>query len=139
MLCLMTQSFASWLQGELDRRGWSVSDLAREANTYPATISNVLNGNRGIGREVAAKIAHALKLADAVVLYQAGFLERDPQDPTQELDPLALEILQMVANRPDAEQQAILATVKALVENFDRGKSEPTGRTGAAATGANKR
>lgn len=104
------RDFPAWLQRELDKRGITPTEFSREAELEPSTVTRILNGERGAGRGAVAKIAHALKVADSVVLYQAGFLERDPEDPTQELDPLALEILQMVAGRPDAEQAAILAT-----------------------------
>lgn len=135
--CHMEGDFATWLQAQLTSRGWRPADLARETKLAESTVSRILSGTRGAGRDAVLAIASALKLPGTVVLYQAGFLERDPEDPTQELDPLALEILQLAAGRPDAEQAAILATVKALVENFDRGsgKREPTGGAGKPAKG----
>lgn len=131
------QDFADWLQGQLDapNRRWSKSELARRSGVDTGTISNVLNGMRRAGPEVCRAFAAALGLPEAVVFYRAGLITQNPEDPTQELDPLALEILQLAAGRSDAEQEAILATVKALVENFDRGKREPTGGTGQPAKG----
>ena len=94
--CHMEGDFATWLQAQLTSRGWRPADLARETKLAESTVSRILSGTRGAGRDAVLAIASALKLPGTVVLYQAGFLERDPEDPTQELDPLALEILQMV-------------------------------------------
>lgn len=135
-LCCLMQAFPDWLQAQIDAREWSKADFSRRSGIDPGTVSNVLNGMRKAGPEFCRAAAATLGMPEAVVFYRAGLITQDPEDPTQELDPLALEILQMVANRPDAEQAAIVATVRALVENFDRGKREQSGRTNSVAGGA---
>lgn len=111
--------------------------LAGLLGVSPSTVGNWLDGKH---KPEAAMIS---KLADLASFQWSQLFEIVyPQpnggqaDSGAKLDPLALEILQMVAGRPDAEQEAILATVKALVENFDRGsgKREPTGGAGGTAT-----
>jgi len=66
--------FASWLQAELDRRGWSQADLARASGLSPAQIARLLSGARGIGNEGLAKIANALKMRPETVMRAAGAL-----------------------------------------------------------------
>lgn len=115
-----------------------MSDLGREAELYPATISNILNGNRGVGPAVARKIAKALKVDEDVVLYRAGLITQDPQSITEELDPIALDILQMLENRSEAEKAAALAALTALFDSLDRGTSGKAGGNREAASRSNK-
>jgi len=120
----VTTGFATWLRQEMQRRGWSVSELAHKAGTYPATISNLLNENRKPGKAICKQLAKALDLKESIVLYHAGFLSKDPEDPTQQLDPLALDILAMLSGKTENEKRAALAALKALFENLDRVKEK---------------
>lgn len=89
----------------------------------PTTVYRVLNEERGIGRELARKIAKALDLPPNVVFYRAGYSEEDPNDPIQRLDPISIEVISMLENRSDSEKAAALATVKALFASLDRGRN----------------
>lgn len=133
MLCQVErQSFPNWLQAQLDKRKITPSELAAAAGVEPSTITRILNEERGVGKRVAKKIAKGLKLDAELVLFKAGITDRDPESPKEGLDPIALEILQMLENRSDAQKQAVKATVQALVDGFDRGLD---GRVGSGNSG----
>lgn len=51
------------LKEELKRKGLKQQDLAKLANTTPATISRIFNGQRNCTVEMAKKIASGLKLS----------------------------------------------------------------------------
>lgn len=71
--------FGDWLQGELDRRGWSISDLARAINAAPAVVSRWRSGARRPRPDQCRKIAAALMIDPLVVLYYAGHVTQLPQ------------------------------------------------------------
>ena len=120
----MSTKFANWLQNEMDIRGYTGYDLAKEIKSSPATIYRILNGERNAGKDVCKRIAKALKVDESVVFYQAGITSRDPNDPTQKLDPLALDILAMLGGKTEAEKRAALAALEALFENLDKVKEK---------------
>ncbi|HLI51001.1 MAG TPA: helix-turn-helix domain-containing protein [Thermomicrobiaceae bacterium] len=72
-------SFSTWLDDEMQRRGWSVSDLARRLDVAPAQVSNWLNGKRGVSSASCRKIAAVLEIDPLVVLYHAGHVATLPQ------------------------------------------------------------
>lgn len=80
-----TTEFVQWLQEQLDTRGWLPADLAKEAKIAKATLSNLFQGNRGIGPEVAKKIARALGHDPEFVMQKAGILPKDKDSTDIEL------------------------------------------------------
>ena len=66
--------FASWLDNELNKRGWRPATLARRAGVGNDVISRILNRERGIGPEVCIGIAKAFKLPPETVFRIAGLL-----------------------------------------------------------------
>lgn len=105
----------------MKKRGWQQADLARKSKVAESTLSRILNGERGAGTRVARRLAHAFGVDEDVVLYRSGAKSRDPGSTTEGLDPVALDILQMLENRSDAEKTAALAALTALFDSFDRG------------------
>lgn len=121
--CHMESDFALWLLGEINRRGWKPADLARESELSESTVSRILSGARGTGKASLKAIAKALKVADTVVLFRAGQIAHDPDDPMQELTHHQLELLRLSENRTEAELAAALVALTALFDGLDRGKS----------------
>lgn len=127
------QGFPVWLQGQLDERGWSKSEFARKAGIDTGTVSNVLNEVRRPGKAFCKRTAKALGVKESVILYHAGFIDRDPDDPSQRLSPIALEIIAMLEGKSEAAQRAARAALQALFETLERGTNEPgDGRDRAA-------
>jgi ribosome-binding protein aMBF1 (putative translation factor) len=73
--------FAEWLQKELNKRGWSHSELARYSGVSPGQISRVANGSRGAGPDLCIAIAKGLGLARSEVFQARGWLVSYPEDP----------------------------------------------------------
>lgn len=119
---LVSKVFAEWLQEQLNLRGWSGYDLAKEMKTAPATVYRLLNGERNVGKKLAPRIALALKVDPSVVLYQAGYSDKDPQDPTQRLGPIVLDIVSMLQNRSEKTQRAARQAIELFLENFGDGR-----------------
>lgn len=71
-----------WLLEHLERKGWTQSELARQAKVNQVTISNIINGNRGLGMDVALKIADALSIPRIEILEQMGVLRPPPPTDT---------------------------------------------------------
>lgn len=53
-------TFADWLQGELDRRGWDSLDLAVEAFISEQSVKNYLRGDRYPTLDYFMRIIRAL-------------------------------------------------------------------------------
>lgn len=83
--------FSSWLQDEMNSRGWSNAELARQAGVTRGAIGNILRGDRKTGPELCAAIARALDLPPETVFRKAGLLPPTTKKPAQinELDHLA--------------------------------------------------
>lgn len=135
----MAENFRDWIRRKRGELKLTQADFATALGVSQTTISQWESGRNmpTLGNLSAIAKLAGLPLASITHFADKSGEAAAAEDPTQELDPLALEILQMVAGRPDVEQAAILATVKALVENFDRGsgKREPTGGTGKPTQG----
>lgn len=88
MLSIM--DFENWLSNEMEKNGWSQSDLARESGLSQAQISRVANGLRPPGNDFCTAVAKALKYPVENVMRAAGLLPSVPESTQQEADLLYL-------------------------------------------------
>lgn len=116
MIFLM-EPFTDWLEMELQKRGWSISDLARRAGVKPASLSRILSGTRGIGPDMAVSIANALKLPPVDVFRKAKLLPPSP-DESEELR----EAMHLFEQLPSSDQERVLLFMRALEEAQEREK-----------------
>ena len=79
--------FATWLQSEMDKRGWSQSDCARAADLNRAVINKLLNGKCRPQPTTLIAIARAFKIPVETAYRAAGLLpaSADLDDTTAEL------------------------------------------------------
>lgn len=71
-------SFARWLEKEIEAKGWTIRELARRAGLTHVTISNVLNGARNPGVDFCLGVAKAFRMPPELVFRRAGILpDRD--------------------------------------------------------------
>ena len=73
------ENFKSWLQDELEDRGWSYNRLAREAGqgaSHTLTVL-ILKGERSLSWDYCAAIARAFNLSPIRVFLEAGLLTID--------------------------------------------------------------
>lgn len=87
--------FSSWLQNELNVKGWRPTDLARRSRISDAAISRILRGERNADANTLVKIAEALNISPIVLFRHAGLLPpggekvtfEDWQHLIEQLDP----------------------------------------------------
>ena len=107
-MCHM-KTFSEWLQNELRKRGWGPAELAKKMGTYPATVSNVLNGMRNPGPEFCRALARALGYPQEYVFRKAGLID---DTPPPEYDPDAELLLHWFRSLPPEERKEILEYVQ---------------------------
>ena len=79
-----------WLEGQLEERGWSSSELARRAGISQSSVSNVLTGKQVPGLEFCKGVAEALDVRTEELLQQAGHLPPMPAPVVEEREALRL-------------------------------------------------
>jgi len=103
--------FASWLTEELDKRGWSNSELARRSEVVPSTISMVISRQNQPGLDLCLGLARALHLPPEVVLRKAGLLPPEPDESE-----LVSEMVYLVSRLDPQTQRLLVAQARALYE-----------------------
>lgn len=77
-------SFADWLIAEMNQRGWSQSDLAREAGVGRAVINKITNHiNKKPDPETCKAIARELQMSPITVFIAAGLLPQMSERSTE--------------------------------------------------------
>lgn len=106
------ETFGTWLAEELDRRGWSMSELARRVNVTHAAISRVISGERNPSGQLCVSIAETLEMIPHEVLAKAGIL---PDEPADDRNIIAMRFVFSQLS-PEA-QEAMIAQARALLEH----------------------
>ncbi len=70
--------FSEWLQAEINKRGWSQSDLARSADLNRAVINKLLNGKSHPQPATLIAISRALRIPIEITYRAAGLLPVNP-------------------------------------------------------------
>ena len=103
--------FSEWLQEEMDKRGWSQSDLARSAELNRAVINKLLNGKSHPQPSTLEAISRALKIPIETIYRVAGLLPVNPDS-----DDVAAEALYIFKSIQNAQRRATAMTLlKALI------------------------
>lgn len=118
----------TWIDDELNKRGWSDSELARRGGISQSTVSMVRNGQRGASQVFCRAIAKAFDEPPERVLRLAGLL---PPLPAGE-DPSIAELDEMVA-RMTPEQRLELLRYGEYLRQRDR--EAKSGRSGSVRPG----
>jgi transcriptional regulator with XRE-family HTH domain len=117
--------FSEWLQSEMDKRGWSQSDLARSADLNRAVINKLLNGKSHPQPVTLEAISRALKIPVETIYRAAGLLpaNMDNDDATDE----AMHIFKSIQS--SQRRSTALALLKALImEEENEQRSEKSKR-----------
>lgn len=102
----MTKEFVDWLTSELNKRGWSNSELRRRTDNAVAnsTISMVLSGQSNPGWDFCAAVAEAFGEPPEKIFRLAGLL---PPLPASEDTPTLREIIELSKRMtPEQREQA---------------------------------
>lgn len=103
--------FSEWLQAEMDKRGWSQSDLARAADLNRAVVNKLLNGKSHPQPSTLEAISRALKIPLETIYRVAGLLPANPDndDAMEE----AMYIFKSIQN--SQRRATAIALLKALI------------------------
>src|SRR5438477_2660380 len=74
----MKNTLSTFLNEELNKRGWSQRELARRADLSPTSISEVIAGKRGPGKRFCQAVAKALQVPPERIFQAAGIIEAPP-------------------------------------------------------------
>ena len=105
----MSNDFRGWLTEEIIQRGWSKSELARQADLSQSLVSKMLLGDRSITADQCIKIANALGLSPVLVLVKAGIL---PPQEQKDSNPTLQELMDIARQLPPDVQKDVLAYVR---------------------------
>jgi len=95
----METDFAAWLTSEMDRRGWTNSELARQAGIAQSNISMVISGQKNPGLSFCVNVAQAFGYPPERVLREAGLL---PPAPSED-EPEYRELVEVAKNLSSEE------------------------------------
>jgi transcriptional regulator with XRE-family HTH domain len=103
--------FSEWLQTEINKRGWSQSDLARAADLNRAVINKLINGKSHPQPTTLEAISRALKIPVETTYRAAGLLP-----PNSDNDAMLEEAIYVLKNIRSAQRKATaVALLKALI------------------------
>lgn len=103
--------FSEWLQTEMNKRGWSQSDLARSADLNRAVINKLLNGKSHPQPTTLEAISRALRMPIEITYRAAGLLPAAP-----DTDETIEEAIHVLRNIQSAQRKATaIVLLKALI------------------------
>ena len=94
-------SFAEWLQAELNKRDWSQSDLARKTGLTRSAVSYILSLKSKVpDNKSLVLIADALEVSFEEVLVAAGLMKK-----SLEITPFTTRIIALIEKLPQDERE----------------------------------
>lgn len=116
--------FSEWLQTEMDKRGWSQSDLARYADLNRAVINKLLNGKSHPQPPTLEAISRALKIPIEMTYRAAGLLPVNPDN-----DEVVEEALHVLKSIQSTQRKATaIALLKALFTEEENEQKDGKGK-----------
>jgi transcriptional regulator with XRE-family HTH domain len=122
----MSDKLSTWINQELEERGWSTREFGRRVGISPAHASRVVNGETTPSVKLCKEIAGVLGVIDQEVMIYAGILDPAPPE-TMRLS----EAMRIFARLPPDRQDLLLVQMRAWAEEEERKKGTRT----APATG----
>lgn len=107
IMSIMESTFSNWILQELDKRGWSQSDLARASGLTRGGVSNIVNEKSSIGIDSATGIAKAFGVPVTEVLSAAGVIPKMPEATAEEE-----QLLYLFRQLSDYDREAVLNFVE---------------------------
>ena len=112
--------FSEWLQAEMNRRGWSQSDLARAADVNRAVINKLIHGKSHPQPATLEAISRAFRIPIESIYRAAGLLPISPDiDETIEEGIHALKSIRSAQRKATA-----VALLKALIHEEENEQRE---------------
>ena len=98
--------FSDWLQGELEKRGWSQAELARRSNLSRSGVNLLITGRNQPRAETCLALARGLGLAPETVLKAADLL---PEGEAPDQDPTLEELVDLARRMSTEEREELLS------------------------------
>ncbi len=117
--------FINWLQDELNKRGWSQSDLARATKLSRGAIGNVIRHERNPGAEMLRAIAKAFQISPDIVFRKAGVLPESPELAQSQKRKIE-QLMYLIEHLPEEDQNEIIK----MMETVAKYKIEKRGENG---------
>jgi len=116
--------FSEWLQAEMDKRGWSQSDLARSSELNRAVINKLLNGKSHPQPTTLEAISRALKIPIEITYRAAGLLPNNTDN-----DETIEEAIYVLKNIQSSQRKATaVALLKALIHEEENEQRAEKGK-----------
>lgn len=116
--------FSEWLQAEMDKRGWSQSDLARSAELNRAVINKLLNGKSHPQPTTLEAISRALRIPIEITYRAAGLLPNNTDN-----DETIEEAIYVLKNIQSTQRKATaIALLKALINEEENEQRAEKGK-----------
>jgi len=116
--------FSEWLQAEIDKRGWSQSDLARSADLNRAVINKLLNGKSHAQPATLEAISRALKIPIEITYRAAGLLPSNSEN-----DDALEEAIHVLKSIQSTQHKATAITLlKALINEEENEQRTEKGK-----------
>jgi transcriptional regulator with XRE-family HTH domain len=115
--------FIDWLQGELDKRGWSQSELVKRSQAvgYPlsqAQFSRIMTGVSQAGPDACIAIAHTLNIEREEVFRARGWLPYSFKETDLKLSIEAAQLAVEVDRLPPTARRIVLRVAKATAKTL---------------------
>lgn len=103
----MSEALRLWLSQELDRRGWSHRELARNTGFSQSLVSKTLSGERNPSADFCIKVAQVLGESPETLLRLAGILPPGPPASPSD-NPTLQELVELARNLPPEQLKELL-------------------------------
>ena len=88
IILTIVEDLLNFIDAELEKRGWTWTELGQRADLSSGTMSNIRNGMRGVGKKTLTGIARAFDMPAEHIYRLAGLLPSVPKE-TEELEKLS--------------------------------------------------
>lgn len=110
------ESFAEWLQQELEARSWSRSEAAKRGGISASMFDKVINGYANPGIEFCAGVSRAFKIPADSIMRRAGILP-----PLPDVTPGLRELNFLYEQLDPQSQENILKMMRGYVREVQAG------------------
>lgn len=115
MIFVTMVDFGKWIQKEIDKRGWTQSDLSRESGIHTAAVSYLIGGSRKVGLSSAIGLSKAFNMPLEEILVAAGFMPWLEIDSTKEA-----ALIQIFRRLTPKEQDRAIDYLEAVLNMIQR-------------------
>jgi transcriptional regulator with XRE-family HTH domain len=99
-------TFAAWLENELDKRHWTQRELAKRSGLHPSTINYLVKNHRGLGLKSIHKLAIALGIPEELII-----AEYENMRPSREASEIISKACYILKGLPMRDKEEVLAFI----------------------------